>query len=94
MLSAAEQVEIFGNEWQPSWVAEAHERWGDTAQWAQYAERVAGKTGGRSRTVRRVADPGFAAYYDALAPGLSSWLSDINADAQARGIDPKTATLT
>lgn len=42
LLSAEEQVEIFGQRWQPSLVAGARERWGHTAQWAQYAERAAG----------------------------------------------------
>ncbi|WP_308013967.1 MerR family transcriptional regulator [Streptantibioticus parmotrematis] len=40
-LSPREQVEIFGADWQPAWVEEAEERWGGTAQWAQYAERAA-----------------------------------------------------
>ncbi|WP_433760463.1 MerR family transcriptional regulator [Nocardia sp. CA-135398] len=44
LLSAEEQIEIFGEHWQPNWTAEAHERWGDTAQWAQYAERAAQRT--------------------------------------------------
>ncbi|MFF0527984.1 MerR family transcriptional regulator [Nocardia amikacinitolerans] len=44
LLSAEEQVAIFGEHWQPTWAAEARERWGDTAQWAQYAERAAGRT--------------------------------------------------
>ncbi|WP_438485238.1 MerR family transcriptional regulator [Streptomyces sp. S186] len=40
-LTPEQQVEIFGADWQPGWVDEAEERWGDTAQWAQYAERAA-----------------------------------------------------
>ncbi|MEV0396607.1 MerR family transcriptional regulator [Polymorphospora rubra] len=44
LLSPEEQVAIFGEQWRPSWVAEARERWGDTSQWAQYAERAAGRT--------------------------------------------------
>ncbi|MDF2471510.1 MAG: MerR family transcriptional regulator, partial [Rhodococcus erythropolis] len=41
LLPADEQVSIFGRHWQPSWGPEAHERWGDSAQWAQHAERSA-----------------------------------------------------
>lgn len=41
LLSDEEQVAIFGDGWQPSWVAEAHDRWGDSTQWAEYAERSA-----------------------------------------------------
>lgn len=44
LLSAEEQVAIFGKQWQPSWAAEARERWGHTDQWAQAAERAAGRT--------------------------------------------------
>ncbi|MCX4744074.1 MerR family transcriptional regulator [Kitasatospora sp. NBC_01287] len=40
-LTPEQQVEIFGADWQPAWVEEAQERWGDSAQWAQYAERAA-----------------------------------------------------
>ncbi|MDL4818232.1 MerR family transcriptional regulator [Actinomadura opuntiae] len=37
-------------------------------------------------------DPGFAAYYDAMAPGLAGWLQDaISANAEAHGTDPRTA---
>lgn len=44
LLSAEEQVEIFGKHWQPSWAEGARERWGDTRQWAQFAERAADRT--------------------------------------------------
>ncbi|MFF1648569.1 MerR family transcriptional regulator [Streptomyces sp. NPDC058240] len=43
-LTPEEQVEIFGADWQPAWVEEAEDRWGDSAQWAQYAERAAAMT--------------------------------------------------
>ncbi|MFI0353103.1 MerR family transcriptional regulator [Actinomadura sp. 9N407] len=43
-LTPEEQIEIFGTDWRPAWVEEAEERWGDSAQWAQYAERAAGMT--------------------------------------------------
>lgn len=43
-LTPQEQVEIFGDDWQPARVEEARERWGDTEQWAQYAERAAERT--------------------------------------------------
>lgn len=44
LLSAEEQVAIFGADWQPSWAVQARERWGDTRQWAQFAERAAERT--------------------------------------------------
>lgn len=38
------------------------------------------------------ADPRFADHYDAVRPGLSTWLRDaIEASARAHGIDPDTA---
>lgn len=38
-------------------------------------------------------DPGFAAYFDGLAPGMTGWLRDvIFANTAAHGIDPETAT--
>ncbi len=37
-------------------------------------------------------DPGFAAFYDTLEPGLATWLRDIiNANARAHGIAPESA---
>lgn len=41
LLSPEEQVAIFGEQWRPERTAQARERWGDGAQWAQYAERAA-----------------------------------------------------
>lgn len=43
-LTPAEQVEIFGTDWQPQWVDEAEDRWSETPQWAQYSERAAALT--------------------------------------------------
>lgn len=38
-------------------------------------------------------DPGFAGYYDAMAPGLARWIRDvIFANAEAHGVDPESAT--
>lgn len=43
-LTAEEQVAIFGDDWNPAWVTEAEERWGNSPQWAQYAERAVDRT--------------------------------------------------
>ncbi|MES9542820.1 MULTISPECIES: MerR family transcriptional regulator [unclassified Actinomadura] len=43
-LPPEEQIAIFGDDWRPALVEEAGERWGGSAQWAQYAERAAGMT--------------------------------------------------
>lgn len=44
LLPHDEQVAIFGTTWQPSRQLEARDRWGDSAQWAQYAERAADRS--------------------------------------------------
>ncbi|WP_378734459.1 MerR family transcriptional regulator [Nocardia brasiliensis] len=148
LLSAEEQVAIFGQHWQPSWVDEARERWGDTAEWAQYAERAAGRTAEHWQHIAEsvdalntelaaahrtgvtpgsdqanalaerhrasisayfdcthsmhvclgrmyATDPGFTAFYDALSPGLTTWLREIiEANARTNGIAPESATWT
>ncbi|MEV3923002.1 MerR family transcriptional regulator [Actinomadura coerulea] len=148
LLSAEEQVAIFGQSWKPSWLAAARDQWGDTAQWAQSAERAAGRTSEDWQQIadniatlendlaaakradvrpgsaeanalaerhrasigeyfdcthsmqvclgrRYAADPGFAAYYDAIEPGMTAWLRDIiDANARDSGIDPDSATWT
>jgi DNA-binding transcriptional MerR regulator len=44
LLSPGEQVEIFGEHWEPSQQLAARDRWGDSEQWAQYAERAADRS--------------------------------------------------
>src|SRR5699024_4745468 len=39
LLTPEEQVSIFGGNWNPEWTHQARERWGDSVQWTQYAER-------------------------------------------------------
>ncbi|MBB6034503.1 MerR family transcriptional regulator [Phytomonospora endophytica] len=145
-LTPEEQVEIFGDDWDPAWTAQAEERWGDGEQWAQYAERAAtmspqdwkdtaattaelnadfatamrdgvapGSPAANALAERHRAlmsgyfdtthamqvclgrmfadEPGYAAYYEGLAPGLVVWLREvIFANARANGVDPETAT--
>ncbi|MER7001242.1 MerR family transcriptional regulator [Streptomyces sp. NPDC000410] len=146
LLTVEEQAAIFGPDWEPESVLRARERWGDTPQWAQYAERAAARGPdewkaiveanatlesdlGRamqdgvvpgSAEANRLAerhreafnayfhlthemqvclgrmyqeDAGFTAHYDRVRPGLAAWLGRvIDANAQAHGIDPSTAT--
>ncbi|SEE88038.1 DNA-binding transcriptional regulator, MerR family [Jiangella alba] len=63
LLSAEQQVEVFGAGWRPERVAVARDRWGDTPQWRQFAERSAGRTGD---DWRELAD-GATALYEELA---------------------------
>ncbi|WP_030544339.1 MerR family transcriptional regulator [Streptomyces albus] len=146
LLTAGQQAAIFGPQWDPDWPARAGQRYGDTAQWQQYAERSAargpeewqavadanaaldralgeamdaGVTPGSPEANRLVerhravfasyfpltrqmqvclgrmyeSDPGFAAHYDGVRPGLAPWFRRIiDANARAHGIDPGTAT--
>ncbi|MFG2735352.1 MerR family transcriptional regulator [Streptomyces harbinensis] len=43
LLTAAQQAEIFGPDWDPRWPAEARARYGNTTQWRQFAERSAAR---------------------------------------------------
>ncbi|MEU6117517.1 MerR family transcriptional regulator [Streptomyces sp. NPDC047117] len=43
LLTAEQQAAIFGPRWNPDWPAQARQRYGDTPQWRQYAERSAAR---------------------------------------------------
>ncbi|WP_106538465.1 MerR family transcriptional regulator [Haloactinopolyspora alba] len=43
LLTIEQQAEILGPQWNPDWPAQARQRYGDTAQWQQYAERSASR---------------------------------------------------
>lgn len=44
LLTVEQQAAIFGPEWNPDWPAQARQRYGDTTQWQQYAERSASRS--------------------------------------------------
>lgn len=44
LLTPEQQSQVFGPDWDPSWTDGARRRWGTTVQWAQYAERSAGRS--------------------------------------------------
>ncbi|WP_433007366.1 MerR family transcriptional regulator [Kribbella sp. CA-294648] len=44
LLTAEQQAAILGPQWNPDWPAEARQRYGDTTQWRQYAERSASRS--------------------------------------------------
>lgn len=70
LLSAEEQVEIFGENWQPSWSAGARERWGDTPQWAQFAERSAERTAEDWQRIAETVEALHADLSEALRDGV------------------------
>ncbi|RSS51474.1 MerR family transcriptional regulator [Streptomyces sp. WAC01280] len=43
LLTVEQQAAIFGPEWDPDGPAQARQRYGDTTQWRQYAERAASR---------------------------------------------------
>lgn len=43
LLTVEEQAAVFGPGWDPDWPTEARRRYGDTAQWQEYAERSASR---------------------------------------------------
>lgn len=56
-LTVQQQAEIFGQRWREDWAEEAHERWGDSEEWAQFeknaaalseSDRVRMRTGGEA----------------------------------------------
>lgn len=44
LMTTEEQTTTFGRGWNPQWPAEARQRYGDTPEWRQYAERSASRT--------------------------------------------------
>ena len=70
VLSAEEQAAAFGPDWNPSWPAEARERWGDSTQWQQFAERSAGRTPGDWKAVADATGAVERALADALGAGV------------------------
>ena len=44
VMTAEEQIAAFGPGWDPQWSAEARQRYGDTPEWRQYAERSVSRT--------------------------------------------------
>ncbi|MEH1098043.1 MerR family transcriptional regulator [Micromonospora sp. CPCC 205561] len=43
LLTVEQQAAILGPRWDPDWPAQARQRYGDTTQWRQYAERSASR---------------------------------------------------
>ncbi|WP_335937445.1 MerR family transcriptional regulator [Streptomyces sp. PTD5-9] len=43
LLTVEQQAAVFGPRWDPDWPARARQRYGDTTQWRQYAERSASR---------------------------------------------------
>ncbi|WP_238815909.1 MerR family transcriptional regulator [Nocardia brasiliensis] len=68
LLAPEQQAEIFGDQWRSEWVEEAGQRWGDSPQWAQYAERAAHRS---EQDWREIAAETEALYADLAAAKLA-----------------------
>ena len=145
LLSDAEQRETFGSDWDPAQSRRARTVWGQSDQWAQFAERAATRTREQWRSLSTAmstlqddlgealrrgvdpgsadanaladrhrelfsnffpisremqvclarmfeSDPGFAAHYNGIRPGLASWFRQIvDESARKDGLDPDKA---
>lgn len=69
-LTPEEQLEVFGESWDPAYQEEAHERWGDTTAWAQSHERTRSWTKEDWQEVKRRTDALNARLADAFADGV------------------------
>ncbi|RKT37180.1 DNA-binding transcriptional MerR regulator [Microbacterium sp. AG1240] len=70
LLDEAEQTEVFGAAWDSGWSAAAREMWGDTAQWAEYSERSAGRSADDWRDVTGAMNDAIAALAAAKRRGI------------------------
>ncbi|MCT1368019.1 MerR family transcriptional regulator [uncultured Kocuria sp.] len=72
LMTAEEQTATFGPEWNPQWPVKARQWYGETPEWAQYAERSATRT---------------ADDWQAIADATAAFDQAI-ADAMASGVEP------
>ncbi|WP_098406131.1 MerR family transcriptional regulator [Paramicrobacterium agarici] len=83
LLSADEQLRIFGETWDPAWTKQARDTWGDTEQWAQYAERAANRD---TRDWEEIAEQTRrldTMLADAMRRGVRAGMSEANELAEA-----------
>ncbi|MFF1571341.1 TipAS antibiotic-recognition domain-containing protein [Leifsonia sp. NPDC058292] len=69
VLTEEEQAEAFGADWDPVHTRGARERWGDSPQWAEFAERSAMRTPEEWRDANAVMDEVIAAFAEARNQG-------------------------
>ncbi|MDH3021376.1 MULTISPECIES: MerR family transcriptional regulator [Gordonia] len=82
-LSAAEQREIFGDDWRgEEYAAEAEERWGETAAWQESRKRVARFSKEDWRQIKADADALERRLADAMLRGLTPGSAEADALAE------------
>ncbi|WP_280507019.1 MerR family transcriptional regulator [Nocardia flavorosea] len=78
LLTVDQQAEVFGPRWNPDWPARARERYGDTAQWQQYAERSATRSPEQWQAVADTVTALDRALADAMAAGIEPGSPEAN----------------
>ncbi|MXP21648.1 MerR family transcriptional regulator [Gordonia sp. HNM0687] len=82
-LTAAEQAEIFGDDWPgEEYAAEAEERWGDTDAWQQSRQRTGAYSKGDWQEVKADTDALEARLAEAMAAGVAPGSPEANALAE------------
>lgn len=69
VLTEEEQAETFGADWDPAHARGARERWGDSPQWAEFAERSAMRTPEEWRDATAAMDSVIQAFAEARRSG-------------------------
>ncbi|MFI2281474.1 MerR family transcriptional regulator [Nocardia beijingensis] len=78
LLTVEQQAAIFGPQWDPDWPARARERYGDTRQWQQYAERAASRGPEEWQAIADAVAEFDRALGDAMAAGVKPGSPEAN----------------
>lgn len=81
-LTAAELLEIFGEDFDPAWQDEAEQRWGDTEAWKQSQQRTASFTTEDWKQVKEDTDAFNAKIAAAFRQGIQPGSDEANALAE------------
>ncbi|GAA2365866.1 MerR family transcriptional regulator [Dactylosporangium salmoneum] len=78
LLTVEQQAAIFGPQWNPDWPAQARQRYGDTTQWQQYAERAASRSPQEWQAIADTIAELDRALGDAVAAGVTPGSPEAN----------------
>ncbi|MFV0434185.1 MAG: MerR family transcriptional regulator [Leucobacter sp.] len=81
-LTAQQQAEIFGQGWREDWAEEAHERWGDSKEWAQYERNAVALSATDRRRMRTEGEALYLELAEAKRSGLKPGSDSANALAE------------
>lgn len=77
-LSPEKQIQLFGKDWDPTWSQQARQRWGESIQWTQYAERSARRSTADWEQIARRSEDLDQALVQAFASGVRPGDSSAN----------------